>query len=124
MTSPLSYEGEGQIRLKCASFGQNLHRISLNIPYVLTDPLPSLTEDIRIVGGHGHVLLPASQAGLLASTEVGLGDVINHQAERRELGRWKTWRIDHGWIFGGKRGGGEVGIIRFFQLILGKIRNF
>ena len=53
----------------------------------LGDEAAQLAEDIGILGGPGHVLLPAGQASLLASTQVRLGDVINHQAERGKLGR-------------------------------------
>ena len=53
----------------------------------LGDEAAQLTEDIWILSSLGHVFLPASQASLLPSTEVGLGDVINHQAERGKLGR-------------------------------------
>ena len=53
----------------------------------LGDEAAELAEDVGILSGPGHVVLPAGQASLLPGTQVRLGDVINHQPQRGELGR-------------------------------------
>ena len=57
----------------------------------LRDKSTQLTVDILVLGGPGHVLPPAGQPGHLPPPHVGLGDVVHHQAEGRELGSWEIY---------------------------------
>ena len=57
----------------------------------LGDEATQFTEDVVMSSSPGHVLPPAGQPGLLPPPHVGLGDVVHHQAQGRELASWEIY---------------------------------